>query len=96
MKLSDRIALLKAGYSKDEIASMIEDDKAVEEPAAPAAAVPEDNPVLNALVEEVKSLKTAMQQQNINNTEISTPKPADQAMEVLASLINPKPIKEDK
>lgn len=95
MKLSDRIALLKAGYSKDEIASMIEDDKAIEEPAAPAA-VPEDNPVLNALVEEVKSLKTAMQQQNINNTEISTPKPADQAMEVLASLINPKPIKEDK
>ena len=95
MKLSDRIALLKAGYSKDEIASMIEDDKAIEEPAAPVA-VPEDNPVLNALVEEIKSLKTAMQQNNINNTEISTPKPADQAMEVLASLINPKPIKEDK
>lgn len=96
MKLSDRIALLKAGYSKDEIASMIEEDKTVEESAAPAAAVEEDNPVLNALVEEVKSLKIAMQQNNINNTEISTPKPADQAMEVLASLINPTPIKEDK
>ena len=31
MKISERVALLRAGYSRDEISAMIEEDKAAEE-----------------------------------------------------------------
>jgi len=96
MKISERIALLRAGYSRDEISEMIEEDKAVEEqPAAEPAEPAEDySAVIKALTEEVKSLKSAMQTRNINETEVNTPTATDQALDVLASLINPK--KEEK
>lgn len=93
MKITERIALLRAGYTKDEISQMIEEDKIVEEN------VPEDKPsepaedysaVIKALTDEVKSLKASMQQKNINETEVKRPAATDQALEVLASLINPK------
>lgn len=96
MKISERIALLKAGYSRDEISAMIEEDKTVEEqPVSEPTEPAEDySAVIKALTDEVKSLKSAMQTRNINETEVNTPTATDQALDVLASLINPK--KEEK
>lgn len=96
MKISERIALLKAGYSRDEISAMIEEDKTVEEVPAeqPTEPVEDYTTVIKALTDEVKSLKSAMQTKNINETEVNTPTATDQALDVLASLINPK--KEEK
>ena len=91
MKLSERLALLKAGYSKDEINAMIEDDaKESNEPKE----VPEDNgagdmmKVMAALANEVKDLKTAIYKENIAKTE-SNKGGQLKAEDILASLINP-------
>ena len=93
MKLSERLALLKAGYSKDEINAMIEDD-AKESKETPPKEAPEDNgtgdmlKVMAALAGEVKDLKTAIYKENIAKTE---GKQGGQlkAEDILASLINP-------
>lgn len=88
MKLSERLALLKAGYSKDEINSMIEDD------AKESKEAPEDNgsgdmmKVMAALANEVKDLKTAIYKENIAKTE-SKQGGQLKAEDILASLINP-------
>lgn len=92
MKLSERLALLKAGYSKDEINAMIEDD-AKESKEAPKEA-PEDNgagdmmKVMAALANEVKDLKTAMYKKNIAESEGNKGGQLT-AEDILASLINP-------
>ena len=92
MKLSERLALLKAGYSKDEINAMIEDD-AKESKNAPKDA-PEDNgagdmmKVMAALANEVKDLKTAMYKKNIAESEGNKGGQLT-AEDILASLINP-------
>ena len=72
MKISERLALLKAGYSKDEINAMIDDDlKQVD------VKEPEENPVkddymkvISALANEVKDLKEAVYTKNISETEV--------------------------
>jgi len=91
MKLSERLALLRAGYSKDEINTMIEDDaKESKEPKE----VPKDNgagdmlKVMAALANEVKDLKTAIYKENIAKTE-SKQGGQLKAEDILASLINP-------
>ena len=92
MKLSERLALLRAGYSKDEINTMIEDD-AKESKNAPKDA-PEDNgagdmlKVMAALANEVKDLKTAMYKKNIAESEGNKGGQLT-AEDILASLINP-------
>ena len=92
MKLSERLALLKAGYSKDEINAMIEDD-AKEDKETPKDA-PEDNgagdmmKVMAALANEVKDLKTAMYKKNIAESEGNKGGQLT-AEDILASLINP-------
>ncbi|MBR2390366.1 MAG: hypothetical protein IKA94_06175 [Mogibacterium sp.] len=92
MKLSERLALLKAGYSKDEINAMIEDD-AKEAKETPKDA-PEDNgagdmmKVMAALANEVKDLKTAMYKKNIAESEGNKGGQLT-AEDILASLINP-------
>ena len=92
MKLSERLALLRAGYSKDEINAMIEDD-AKESKEAPKEA-PEDNgagdmmKVMAALANEVKDLKTAMYKKNIAESEGNKGGQLT-AEDILASLINP-------
>ena len=92
MKLSERLALLKAGYSKDEINAMIEDD-AKESKETPKDA-PEDNgagdmmKVMAALANEVKDLKTAMYKKNIADSEGNKGGQL-KAEDILASLINP-------
>ena len=93
MKITERIALLRAGYTKDEISQMIEEDNKIVEEAVPEDKLSEPaedySAVLKALTDEVKSLKASMQQKNINETEVKRPAATDQALEVLASLINP-------
>ena len=92
MKISERIALLKAGYTKDEINTMIDEDASApaaqdpvpEEPAADQALLK----VMSALANEVKDLKTAVYKQNIADSEAQNGgqlRPED----ILASLINP-------
>ena len=92
MKISERLALLKAGYTKDDIAEMIgEEAKAPEQGAEPEAEVrPDDRymDVISSLAQEVRSMKEAMQATNLSNDVVKDVSPLDKASEILASLIN--------
>lgn len=89
MKISERLALLKAGYSKDEINAMIDDDlKQVE------VKEPEENPVkddymkvISALANEVKDLKEAVYTKNISETEVKA-NVSKSAEDILAELFS--------
>lgn len=107
MKLSERIALLKAGYSKDEISQLIEEDQNAEQTEqAPDAGASEQSEkldeymtVLQTLAGEVKDLKSAMQQQNLEQTEVKRPAsdPTQSAIDMLKSIYEaPKEGKEKK
>ena len=97
MKLAERLALLKAGYSKDEINALIdEDQKAAElEPeVVPAEEKTNDYmKVISALAGEVKDLKEAVYKSNIQQTEIKMPTEKT-AEDILAELFS-APKKED-
>ena len=96
MKISERLALLKAGYSKDEINAMIDDDAAkIEEPAQEEKLQPVDDymNVIKALASEVKDLKEAVYSSNIDKTEIKTAS-TKSAEDILAELFS-APKKED-
>lgn len=91
MKLSERLTLLKSGYSREEINAMIDEDAKVVEEAPVPEAVPEDSAmlkVMSALANEVKDLKTAIYKQNIAKTE-SDKGVQQKAEDILASLLNP-------
>lgn len=101
MKLSERLTLLKAGYSRDEINAMIDEDaKIAEEAPEQPEAAPEDSAmlkVMSALANEVKDLKTAVYKQNIANTEQISDKGVQQkAEDILASLLNPPEDRKEK
>lgn len=110
LKLSERLQLLKAGYSKKEIEALAEAEakEVVEDPKdVTSADVVEENKegagvdkymeVLNNLANEVKDLKTNIYQNNINNTEIKgTESLEKEADKILASIINPLNNKEEK
>lgn len=91
MKISERLALLKAGYTKAEINSMIDEDAKVTELPAEENAPAQDEgvmKVLNAMASEIKDLKSAMYKENIANSTVQTGGQL-KAEDVLASLINP-------
>ena len=99
MKISERLALLKAGYSKEEISALI-DDELKEEPQENDKA-PEDQKVddfmtvITALADEVKGLKKAVQTQNLQDTKVSgNDSGPDEIDKILQSIINPQPEKE--
>ena len=89
MRINERLALLKAGYSKDEINAMIDDDlKQVE------VKEPEENPVkddymkvISALANEVKDLKEAVYTKNISETEVKA-NVRKSAEDILAELFS--------
>ena len=90
MKISERLALLKAGYTKEEINSMIDDDQAVEEPkdvTPTEEKVGDYMKVISALAGEVKDLKEAVYKNNIQNTEIRM-EPEKKAEDILAELFS--------
>lgn len=97
MKLSERITLLKAGYSKEDINNMIEEDKALEVAPAEDPKPVENNDymkVLSVLANEVKDLKEAVYSSNISNSNVDGNK-VIKAEDILGALINPN-IEEDK
>lgn len=93
MKILDRLALLKAGYTKEEINEMIKaeaEDQKPEQEEASSEQTDKYADIITALANEVKELKTSIQKENIKNSEMSTgAHTVDDAMNVLASLINP-------
>ena len=89
MKLNERIALLKAGYTKADIDQIIADEAAAPadpEPAQPAEPSADYMKVLEALANEVKGLKASVQAANIQNTNIDTGASVPTAESILASL----------
>lgn len=98
MNIKERITLIKAGYSKDEINSMIDEEKA---PAAEAPAeqndadAPDFMGVITKLAEEVNSMKKAMQSENLRTTELRGDTTKDSIDDILKSLINPQEKKEN-
>lgn len=101
--IKDIISLLDAGYSREEIAEMLnnpapaepEDTPADEPENAPEpAGEPKDEKLgeyaeeIKRLTEEVKTLKAQMQKRNIQQTEITPPK-QETAADILAQVINP-------
>ena len=102
MKITDRIALLKAGYTKDDISAMLEEDKkALESESNNVEPEIKDNyaEVLVSLANEVKTLKETMQETNRNNVDTLAPTHnVDDAMKILEGLINPQAVnnKEEK
>ena len=97
MNIKERLTLLKAGYSKEEINAMIDEEKSsdqqpAEQPAEDktAADVTDFMSVVSALAEEVKGMKKAMQNENLKKTEIEGQKSMqDQVNDILQSIINP-------
>ena len=96
MNIKERLTLLKAGYSKEEINAMIDDEQSSDQPAEhptedkPAADVTDFMSVVSALAEEVKGMKKAMQNENLKKTEIEGEKSMqDQVNDILQSIINP-------
>lgn len=98
MKISERLALLKAGYTKDDINAMLEDDKKALEQEVEKPELPDDYAtVLVGLANEVKNLKETVQASNRDNVDfIASNNKVDEAMSILEGLINPNANKEDK
>lgn len=94
MKITDRIALLKAGYTKEDITAMIEEEKNQEDlkPDLHEEKLNNDYAeVLVNLASEVKSLKETMQATNRNNVDQLAPNTSrvEEAKKILEGLINP-------
>lgn len=90
MRINERLALLKAGYSKDEINAMIDADQKQEIEVKE----PEENPVrddymkvISALANEVKDLKEAVYTKNISETEVKA-NVSKSAEDILAELFS--------
>ena len=98
MKLNERLALLKAGYTKDEINALIEEDKAdapKQEAVQNSSELKVDDfvNVVKSLADEVRGMKKAMQTENIENTKIGSEQ--DSVDRILQSIINPIDKKEE-
>lgn len=98
MKITERIALLKAGYTKDEIAAMLEEDKKQVKDDETKDDKEKNNDtyadVLISLANEVKNLKETMQASNRDGVDTLASNKVDEAKKILEGLINP--IKDDK
>ena len=98
MKINERIALIRAGYSKDEIAELIKEESAETSAESEAKTMPEDyKEVLVTLANEVKTLKETVQRKNVQTAEAKAPgTPEDDIVNILGSLVNPDINKEEK
>ena len=107
MTISERVALIRAGYTRQDIAAMIEEERnpaPAPQPEPELAPQPEPEPAPQpeqgdapawaaALLNSVQQLTGAIQYQNRLNTEQpEQPDPMDQAVEALNKFIG----KEDK
>lgn len=103
LKLTERLQLLKAGYSKKEIEALAEaeakevvedvtstEDSVIEENNKEGTGIDKYMEVITNLTNEVKELKNNIYQNNINNTELKgTESLENEADKILASIINP-------
>lgn len=98
MKISERIALIRAGYSKDEITELIKEDSAEASAEDKAKTVPDEyKDVLVTLANEVKTLKETVQRKNVQTAEAKAPgTPEDDIVKILGSLVDPDINKEEK
>lgn len=94
MKLSDRLNLLKAGYSRQEIDAMIEADETAPDVNAPDAtavdpvANPQDN---TAVLTAIDELTKAIQASNIlNSSRASAPQVTESVEDILTTIVNGK------
>lgn len=94
MKISDRLNLLKAGYSRQEIDAMIEAEDTAPEVNAPApsegeqVANPQDN---TAVLTAIDELTKAIQASNIlNSSRASDPQVKESVEDILNTIVNGK------
>lgn len=102
--IKDIISLLDAGYSREEIADLLEQPEETAEPAAepdateepeqaeaPAAEPqkPAETDEIMELKKEIQSLKAMIQKQNIRQARIEEPARQESASDILARLVNP-------
>ena len=94
MKISDRLNLLKAGYSRQEIDAMIEAEDTAPEVNAPdtTAVDPVANPQDNtAVLSAIGELTKAIQASNIlNSSRTSAPQVTESVEDILNTLVNGK------
>lgn len=94
MKLTDRLNLLKAGYSRQEIEAMIEADETAPDVDAPdpTAVDPVANPQDNtAVLTAIDELTKAIQASNIlNSSRASAPQVSESVEDILNTLVNGK------
>lgn len=94
MKLTDRLNLLKAGYSRQEIEAMIEADETAPDVNAPdtTAVDPVANPQDNtAVLTAIDELTKAIQASNIlNSSRDSAPQVNESVEDILNTLVNGK------
>ena len=94
MKISDRLNLLKAGYTRQEIDAMIEAEDTAPEVNAPApsegeqVANPQDN---TAVLTAIDELTKAIQASNIlNSSRASAPQVKESVEDILNTIVNGK------
>ena len=94
MKISDRLNLLKAGYSRQEIEAMIEAEDTASEVNAPdqlasdPVAIPQDN---TAVLTAIDELTKAIQASNIlNSSRASAPQVKESVEDILNTIVNGK------
>lgn len=94
MKISDRLNLLKAGYSRQEIDAMIEAEDTAPEVNAPdqlegdPVANPQDN---TAVLSAIDELTKAIQASNIlNSSRASAPQVKESVEDILNTIVNGK------
>lgn len=100
MKILDRITLLKAGYTKEDIQEMLKSEDTNND----VKETPEENNYNDKLVEavtalatKVKGLEDTIHANNIDNTTVKVATGADNVMNILEGIINPHTDKkEDK
>ena len=94
MKLTDRLNLLKAGYSRQEIEAMIEADETAPDVNAPdtTAVDPVANPQDNtAVLTAIDELTKAIQASNIlNSSRESAPQVKESVEDILNTIVNGK------
>lgn len=94
MKLTDRLNLLKAGYSRQEIEAMIEADETAPDVNAPdtTAVDPVANPQDNtAVLSAIDELTKAIQASNIlNSSRESAPQVKESVEDILNTIVNGK------
>ena len=99
--IKDIISLLDAGYSREEIAEMLNAPESAEpaaeaepeaeapEPTAEAPAAEEKSSEIDELRKEIQSLKAMIQKQNLKQSRVEQPPVQESASDILARLVNP-------